>query len=329
MLSILDTDLYKASVSYMYWSLYPLAEGTFTFNDRNKEVYTEEFLAKLKLEFAKLSTLKLTKEEFNWAVKKIHYIPRTFWEWLKEFRFDPSKINVWLDEEGHLQIDVTDYMCVVTWYEIVILAIVSELRNKERGYIAMKDEVLRILEEKINFANEHHLKFSEFGTRRRYSEYMHEEIIKTLKEKCPIYCTGTSNMYFAMKYNMTPQGTYPHENPMFHAACFGYKRANYLALEDWIKVYRGDLGTALIDTFTTPSFLRTLTKQQALLLTGFRQDSGDEFKVGNLVIDRLKEFGIDPRTKILVFSNALTFQKYKEIADYFNGRITVAAEIWN
>ena len=327
MLSILDTDLYKASVSYMYWHLYPLAEGTFTFNDRNKETYTEDFLQKLKLEFTKLGSLKLRDEEFEWAVKKIPYIPYTFWEWLKTFRFDFSKINARLDSEGHLQIEVTDYLCKATWYEIPILAIVSELRNKERGYIANHDKMLEILEEKINFANEHHLKFSEFGTRRRYSEYMHEDIVKILKEKCPIYCTGTSNMYFAMKYGMTPQGTYPHENPMFHAACFGYRKANYLALEDWIDVYKGSLGTALIDTFTTPSFLRTLTRQQALLLTGFRQDSGDEFKIGNLVIDRLKEFGIDPKTKVLVFSNALTFPKYKEIHDYFNGRIIVAAGI--
>ena len=114
---------------------------------------------------------------------------------------------------------------------------------------------------------------------------------------------------------------------MFHSGVFGYKRANYLSLEDWIKVYDGALGTALIDTFTTESFLRTLTMKQAKLLDGFRQDSGDEKKVGDMIIARLREFGIDPTTKIIVFSNALNFPKYKEVADYFRGRVKVSAGI--
>lgn len=327
MLSILDTDLYKFSMSYAYWKLYPLAEGTFRFNDRAKEVYNEEFLKQLKLEFAKFSTLKLTKEEFNWAVRAIPYIPENYWEWLQSFKLDSNKINTWLDEEGHLQIEVTDKMYRVTFYEIPILATVAELRNKHRGFIANRQQMLNILEDKINFANEHHLKFSEFGTRRRYSANIQDDICGMLKEKCPIYCTGTSNVYLAMKYGMKPIGTCAHEFHQFHAGCFGYKRANYLSLEAWIATYGGNLGTALIDTFTTESFLRTLTYQQALLLQGYRIDSGDEYVIGNKIIKRLQEFKIDPKTKLLVFSNALDFPKYKEIVEYFGNRIQVSAGI--
>ncbi|MBP3732140.1 MAG: nicotinate phosphoribosyltransferase [Bacilli bacterium] len=327
MLSILDTDLYKASTSYAYWSLYPLAEGTFTFNDRNKETYDQEFIDQLKLEFTKLGSLRLKDDEFEWAVKKIPYIPLPFWEWLKTFKFEPTKIHIGLDSEGHLEIEVTDFLYKVTWYEIPVLAIVSELRNKYRGYIANHSKMIEILDEKINMANEYHLKFSEFGTRRRYSAASHDSIVGRLKERCPIYCVGTSNMYLAMKYGITPSGTFPHEWIQAHAGMFGNKRANYLMLEAWIKVYRGDLGTALTDLFGTESFLRTLTRQQALLLQGYRIDSGDNFKVGNMIIDRLKEFKIDPKTKLLVFSNALDFPKYKEIYDYFNGRIQVSAGI--
>jgi nicotinate phosphoribosyltransferase len=130
-----------------------------------------------------------------------------------------------------------------------------------------------------------------------------------------------------MKFGMTPIGTFPHEWVMFHSGVFGYKRANYLSLENWIKVYDGALGTALMDTFTTVSFLRTLTMKQAKLLDGFRQDSGDEIEVGEAVIARLKEFGIDPSSKIIVFSNALDFPRYKKVADYFRGRIKVSAGI--
>ena len=327
MLSILDTDLYKFSTSYSYWKLYPLAEGTFKFNDRAKEKYNEDFLKQLKLEFAKFSNLKLTKEEFEWAVKTVPYIHENYWEWLQGFRLDPHKINVWLDEEGNLQVEVTDKMYKVTFYEIPILATIAELRNKYKGYIANQQQILNILEDKINFANEYGLKFSEFGTRRRYSENIQDDIVGLLKEKCPINCAGTSNMYLAMKYGMKPIGTFPHEWVMFHAACFGYKRANYLMLEAWIATYGGNLGTALVDTFTTDSFLRTLTYQQALLLQGYRIDSGDNFAIGNKIIKRLQEFKIDPKTKLLVFSNALDFPRYKEIVEYFGNRIQVSAGI--
>jgi len=327
MLSILDSDLYLFSVSNSFYQLYPLAEGTLTFNDRNKEIYDQEFIDQLKQEFAKFSQLKLTDEEFNWCVKNIPYIPQTYWEWLKGFRYELEKIKISLDQEGHLHIEVTDKVYKSGFYEIPILATVSELRNKRLGYVMNIQDMLDRLDKKINFANEHHLKFSEFGTRRRYSAYSHEAIVKRLKERCPIYCAGTSNVYFAMKYGMTPIGTLNHLWISFHAAVFGNKRANYLMLEDWISVYQGSLGTALTDLFTTKSFLRTLTRQQALLLQGYRIDSGDNFKIGNMIIERLKEFGIDPKTKLLVFSNALDFPKYKEIHDYFNGRIMVSAGI--
>lgn len=326
-LSILDTDLYKFSTSNAYFQLYPLAEGTFKFNDRAAEVYDTAFLSALKEEFKSLERLRLSDAEFNYVTSKIRYISHNYWEWLRGFNFEADKIEVGLDSEGHLRIEVTDFLYKVTLYEVPILAIVAELRNRVKGVQVDTAKALAVLDAKLEIANENKLLFSEFGTRRRFSSVLHDEIVRELKEKCPKYCAGTSNVYFAMKYDMTPIGTFPHEWVMFHSGVFGYKRANYLSLEDWIKVYDGALGTALIDTFTTKSFLRTLTMKQAKLLDGFRQDSGDEKEVGEAIIERLKEFGIDPASKVIVFSNALNFPKYKAVADYFRGRVKVSAGI--
>ena len=326
-LSILDTDLYKFSTSNAYFQLYPLAEGTFKFNDRAKEVYDDAFLSELKHELANLEKLSLTEEEFSYVTSKVRYISHNYWEWLRGFRFEADKIKASLDAEGHLQIEVTDFLYKVTLYEVPVLAIVAELRNKVRGNKVDTAKALAILDAKLELANGHQLLFSEFGTRRRFSSELHDAIVAELKEKCPKYCAGTSNVYFAMKYDMTPIGTFPHEWVMFHSGVFGYKRANYLSLEDWIKVYDGALGTALIDTFSTKSFLRTLTMKQAKLLDGFRQDSGDEKVVGDAIIARLREFGIDPASKVIVFSNALNFPKYKEVAEYFRGKVKVSAGI--
>ena len=86
--SILDTDLYKFSTSNAYFQLFPLAEGTFTFNDRAREVYDAEFLGELKSALTAMSELSLTGEEFDYVTSRIKYISRNYWEWLRGFRFE-------------------------------------------------------------------------------------------------------------------------------------------------------------------------------------------------------------------------------------------------
>ena len=325
-LSILDTDLYKFSTSYAYMKLYPEAEGTFTFCDRNNEIHDEEFIKLLDIKFAELSLKSLTYSEKQWCIKHIPYIPLVYWEWLSQFKFDFDKIHCWLDDDNHLHIVVTDNLYKVTLYEVPILAIVSELYSKHQGTENVSEAIDK-LDIKINLANEHGLKFSEFGTRRRYSASLHELIISRLKEKCPINCVGTSNVYFAMKYNMTPIGTFPHEWIMFHGAIWGYQEANYLGMRDWVRTYDGNLGIFLMDTYTSKVGLKNMSLKFAKLFDGVRQDSGDEYKIGNEVIKRYKELGIDPTTKTLVFSNALDFNKYLDIHNYFTGRIRISAGI--
>ena len=324
--SITDQDLYKFSTSYAYMKLYPEAEGTFSFHDRNNTIFDETFIESLKIKFAELSSLCFTIGEKQWCVEHIPYIPEVYWEWLQRFHFDYNKIICFLDNDKHLHIEVTDKLYKVTLYEVPVLAIVSELLTKQQGTINMSDAIDR-LDKKINIANEHNLKFSEFGTRRRASFNLHNLVVQRLKEKCPINCVGTSNVYFAMKYNMTPVGTFPHEWIMFHGAIWGYQEANYLGMRDWVRTYDGNLGIFLMDTYTSKVGLRNMSMKFAKLFDGVRQDSGDEYKIGNEVIKRYKELGIDPTTKTIVFSNALDFNKYLDIHNYFAGRIRISAGI--
>jgi nicotinate phosphoribosyltransferase len=322
--SILDTDLYKFSTSNAYFQLYPLAEGTFKFNDRNKEDWRgTNILELMEAEFALLGSLSLTNEEKEWCIHAIPYIPENYWEWLSTFRFEPDRIKFYLDEDGVFQCEVTDKMYRVTLYEIAVLATFAEVRNEILQVNVNMDEVNLLLMNKLDIANQKKFSFSEFGTRRRFSSAVQEEVLNTIHYFSKT-CAGTSNVYYAMLQNMTPTGTFPHEWMMFHAGVFGYKRANYLGLEDWVKVYDGNLGTALTDTYTTASFLRTLTRKQAHLFSGFRVDSGDEFEIGDMIIDRLEEFGIDATSKLLIFSNALDFEKAAKIFKYFKGRAKVS-----
>lgn len=326
MLSKLDTDLYKFSVSYAYKLLYPHAEGTFKFTDRSNTTFSEQELQDIRIELCKLPRLGMTQDQFNWVCENIPYIPKDYWEWIKDsFSFDPAKMTCDLDEYGHLQITVTDLIYKATLYEIPVLTTVSEYLFSKYQYNF--SATIEKLDDKIKIANNNHLVFSEFGTRRRCNSIVQQHVINILKEKCPTFA-GTSNVHFAHHFNLKAIGTYPHEWPMFHAAITGgYIEANNYAMEDWVKVYDGYLGTALIDAFTTPVFLKNFSKKLAHLFDGVRQDSGDEYKIGNMIIDRYKELGIDPRKKFIVFSNALDFEKYSEIARYFEGKIGVSAGI--
>lgn len=324
--SILDTDLYKFTTSYAYMKLFPQAKGTFQFIDRDNTEYTEEFLQNLRMELINFSALKLTADEQEFMTENCRFIPPVYWEWLSSIKLSAGKVRTWLDEEKHLHIEATDYLYKVTLYEVPILAIVSELRNKMLGNTINMTDVINKLVPKVNLSNTERMRFSEFGTRRRYSYNVQETVIRYIKEKS-IYCTGTSNCYLAMKYGMPMMGTHPHEWFMFHGAMYGYKQANYMALENWVNVYDGDLGIALSDTYTSEVFFKNLSKKQAKLFDGVRHDSGDPYKFVLQAIARYKELGIDPSTKTVIFSNALTFPDAVDLQKYCEGRIRSAAGI--
>lgn len=325
--SILENDLYKFSMSYYYQVHFPNAWGTFTFHDRNNTKYTNEFVEDLRKEFSNLASLSLLDSEFEWASSTINYIPRYFWEWLCHFRFEADKIVTWLDDEQHLHIEVSDLMYKVTFYEIPILAIVSELYHRHHDNIFQtREELLDVmvdnLKNKADIASCHNLFFADFGMRRRFNTISEEIVIEYMKEHCPTF-TGTSTVYLAMKYHLRPIGTMAHECFMFQAAIHSPKEANYEVMEQWVKVYDGNLGTVLTDTYTVDVFLRNFSMKLAKLYDGVRHDSGDPKVFGDKIIDKYKSYGIDPKSKTIVFSDGLDFQAAAEIKEYFAGRIKV------
>lgn len=321
--SLLDTDLYKFTTSYAYMKMFPYACGNFAFSDRDSVACSDTFINRLRDELKKMSTVCLTQEEKDYMIENCRFIPFVYWEWLSSFHYEPEKIKVYKDEDKQLHIEVTDLLYKATLYEVPLLAIVSEIRNEMMGYAADNDDVISRLYEKVKLSNDNQLSFSEFGTRRRFSFDIQDAVICYINEQS-IYCTGTSNCYFAKKYRMKMIGTHPHEWFMFHGAQFGYKHANYMALEDWVIVYDGDLGIALADTYTFDVFLRDISRKQAKLFDGLRCDSGNEFEFIDRLIARYKEFGIDSTTKVIIFSNALDFNKALDIKNYCKGKIRCA-----
>lgn len=323
--SMIENDLYKFSMSHYYQVNYPNAWGTFAFHDRNNTEYTEEFVDLLKKEFKELDKLFLEQAEFKWCVENIPYIPQYYWEWLQGFRYNSYNINVWLDDEKHLHIEVSDLMYRVTFYEIPILAIVSELYHMYIGdnyqsFHTVREAMMDGMIEKTKIAENHNLFFADFGLRRRFSGFSEDAVAIFMKDHCKTF-VGTSNVYLAKVLRIKPIGTQAHECFMFQAAIHSPKEANYEVMENWVKVYDGALGTVLTDTYTVDTFLRNFSMKLAKLYDGVRHDSGDPFEFIDKIIDKYQSYGIDPMSKTIVFSDGLDFPTAAKIKEYCVGKI--------
>ena len=319
--SVLDTDLYKFTTSYAYSKLYPRAYGQFRFIDRGKTRYPQGFADALKKELQAMSELALTKDEANFLSRELPYLPPTYIDFVRGFRFDPEELQVTQDEEGYLSIVAEGLLYRVTLWETPILALVSELYSQIMGQkpdLAYTEETIIRKAKQLSEAN---ITFSMFGMRRRFSAAIEDLVTKLLKEHSGENFFGTSNVYFAYKYGLRVSGTHPHEWIQFHGAMFGYKMANYMAMEDWINVYDGDLGTVLTDTYTTDVFMRNFSKKHAMLFTSLRHDSGDPLCFTEKVIARYRELRVDPTIKYIIFSDSLDPERAIEIANYCKGRI--------
>ena len=319
--SILDTDLYKFTTSYAYSKLYPRAYGQFRFIDRNDTCYPKGFAEQLKEETKAMAQLSLSRDEELFLHQELPYLPPTYIDFLKGFRFNPDELIIEQDEAGHLSIIADGLLYRVTLWETPILALVSELYYRTIGAKPDMEYAEQAITEKAKALAQEGISFSMFGMRRRFSFEVELRMTELLKQHAGPCLYGTSNVHIAHLLGLKVSGTHPHEWIQFHGAMYGYKMANYMSMEDWINVYDGDLGTVLTDTYTTDVFMRNFSKKHAMLYTSVRHDSGDPFVFTDKVIQRYQELRVDPKIKYIIFSDGLNVERAIEIANYCKGRI--------
>jgi nicotinate phosphoribosyltransferase len=320
--NILDTDLYKFTTSYAYSKLFPRAYGEFEFVDRSNGNYPEGFDLLLKKELEQMAGLSLTAGEEAFIRKQMPYLPPIYIDFLKGFRFDPSELDIRL-EDSKLKVRASGLLYRVTLWETPILATVSELWYRVSGKYPNVEYLEKMAINKAIRMREHEITFSLFGMRRRFSFDVEDRVTELLKQYAGKSLFSTSNVYMAYKHQLNVSGTHPHEWVQFHGSIYGYKMANYMAMENWINVYDGDLGTVLTDTYTTDVFLRNFSKKHAALFTSLRQDSGDPFLFVDKAIKRYEELRVNPKLKYIVFSDSLNVDKAIEIKEYCGDRIGV------
>jgi len=321
--SILNDDLYKFSMQNAVIKKFPSAKVEYKFINRGKHKFPEGFGEELRKQVKYMEDLKLQKNEKDFLEANCTYFDNIYINYLSNYRYNSSEIGI-IQSGNELDVSVSGFWHSTILWEVPVMAIISELYFLMTGQTAdIRSEREKTNNNKAKLYGSNNIFYAEFGTRRRFSNDNQEEVIKDLKENYMFNrnFVGTSNVYFAMKYDLKVIGTHAHEWFMFHAAKYGYKMANHIAMENWIDVYRGDLGIALSDTFTTDVFLKTFDKKFAKLYDGVRHDSGEPIEFAKKIIDHYKKLGIDPMTKVIVFSDGVNPELAVKVKKYCIGKI--------
>lgn len=321
LLSLLDNDFYKFTMQYAVIKLFPKAKAKYEFINRGKHEFPEGFADKLKKAIQELAFLKLNKEEKKFFAASCPYIDPTYFDFLQGYSYDPNEVII--EQIGtDLSIKIEGYWYRTILWEVPIMSLICEIYYEMLPDKRVSDvEVAQIVTSKMEKYDKLDITIADFGTRRRHSFEVHDLVIKTLKNHPSKTFIGTSNLYLAMKYNTKQIGTHAHEWFMFHAAKYGYKMANLLGLENWADVYRGDLGIALSDTYTTETFFKQFNKKLTKLFDGVRHDSGDAIEFAKKTINHYVEKGINPMSKSIIFSDGLDYDKVEKITSYCNNKI--------
>lgn len=320
-----DDDLYKFTMCCAVIECFPRTQVKYHFNDRDSTVYPPGFAELVSEQVAMLENLVITDEEIAFMQRRCNYIPAWFMSFLRGFRYKREWVNVSQDDAGHLHIEIEGSWSSTILLEVKILAIISELyyittgKHNSYDYEDFYQRSHRKAERLIKAG----CRFSDFGTRRRASFEAQETAVKAMNDCNKLYSkdsggflTGTSNVYLAMKYDLTPIGTMAHEFMCAIAGMYGPLMANHIAMTKWAQTYRGALGTFLYDTYGWEIFSLNFSTDYANMFKGLRVDSGDNFEQLDLIVEKYRSLHIDPRTKQIVFSNALDVDKAIEIQRY-------------
>lgn len=325
--TLLDTDFYKYTMGQFAWKYYPDVKVKYGFINRSKVKLGKIIdLQELVDQLNEVRDLKFTMEELNY-LNSLRIFSKDYLDFLSKLSLPPVFVS---EDKDKLIIETEGKWCEAIYWETFILSIVNELYCRNTFMETDKCEQIGYdnIYKKIKKINKHKFKFVEFGTRRRCSKDWQEKIMTELIN-CGNNMLGTSNVYLAKEWCLKPIGTMAHELPMVCAGLHDenihtLKHSHDRMLSQWYYLYGEELSIALTDTFGTDFFFNDFTKEKAELWRGFRQDSGDPIVFGHKALAFYKKYNINPKDKLIVFSDALNIAKIYQIEKEFKGKIKTA-----
>jgi nicotinate phosphoribosyltransferase len=311
--SLLDTDLYKFTMMQVVFHQFSNAQVRYAFKCRNPGVNLHPIIPALNREIDALCHLQFSTDELAY-LRQLRFMKSDFIDFLELFQLRRKYIQVVALENGEIDIVIEGPWLHTILFEVPILAMVNELYFSDLLDTQTFVEGTQRLDAKIKLLQTttgiEQFRFSDFGTRRRLSGAWQKEVVQALQQHVPDYFTGTSNVLLAKDCGLTPIGTMAHEYLQAFQALGGRLRDSQTsALDAWSREYRGDLGIALTDVVGIDAFLRDFDLYFCKLFDGVRHDSGDPFVWAEKMIQHYRANRIDPKTKSLVFSDGLDFDK--------------------
>ncbi len=330
--SMLEMDTYKFLMLYFIWRFFPDLHVKFAFTNRTQSVRLgdEIDIVELKEQIAHVQTLRFTALEKSY-VRSWGMFPEAFIAWFDEMRLPDVLIERTID--GQIRIEVSGAWMHVTFWELFILPIISELRVRAfvgedpAEHVRVIADLERRLMGKIPRIRNLQWMISLFGLRRRASGDWERRFTKILLNEVPERIVGVSNVAIAQEYGVEATGTNAHELPMALAALRRHegpemvRQSQYEVLAKWQQLYGHKALIMLGDTFGSEQFFRDLPRRFAGDFIGLRQDSGDPFTYGEDAIAMYERFGINPKQKRVIFSDGLTVEKMEALESQFVGRI--------
>ena len=206
--SLLDTDYYKLTMMQAVLHHYPNAEVEWAFRSRSEEDLTP-YLGVIREQLEALAELRFEPQELAF-LERIPYMQPDFIRFLGLFRFDPRYVRIEADE-GELVVYLRGPWLHVILFEVPLLAIISEVRNRARYPQVTLDQATDRLEQKLQWLRDEAtpaelagFKLADFGTRRRFSFGVQDAVVKRLSEAFPGHFVGTSNVHLARTLNLKP-----------------------------------------------------------------------------------------------------------------------------
>jgi len=327
--SMLDNDQYKFTMQQAALLLgYANVPVEYKFKCRTEGIDLTPARPHIEEGLNDLFNLRMKSEDLDY-LETLRYIKPEYLSFMKHFQFDPEYIKVSWNERVP-EIRIKGPFFYTTLFEIPVLSIVSESWSR----VIPGDEKIawRLLRQSIEHAREgRHIPedfyWADFGGRRRRSFNWQLQTILYQMKAFPNNFVGTSNVHMARLVKIKAIGTQAHEWYQLHQQ-LNYRLINFqkAALENWVKVYRGDLGIALADIINTDSFLKDFDDPYfCKLFDGVREDSEpDPIKFGHRIINFYLSKGINPRDKNIIFSNSLNFKRAYKIWKELHNLIKVS-----
>ena len=338
--SLLDTDFYKFTMGHWVFKRYPTVPVRYAFKNRTARVRLADYIdeAELRRELDHVRTLRVHPSELHYLRGTNEYgeglFSEAYLQFLKDLRLPPYELA---QVDGGYRLEFSGAWSEAIYWETLALSIINELYY--RGLLArlsaferdavMATGTLRLADKLKVLRTRPDIVFSDFGTRRRFSRSWQEYVIRAVAQELPEQLLGTSNTAMAMQYGLLPIGTLAHEMYMVMAGVMAesddtIRASHNRVLQEWWEEYGVGLSIALTDTYGSEFFFRDMNAAQARVWRGLRQDSGDPMAFGEQAIAFYERHGIDPRDKLVVFSDGLEIGTIIKLADHFAGRIRVS-----